>query len=80
MLEVSDDFTYPIEMNHLLLPQRDLMRFLSNSASIWFIKVKSLTDHFHDNVINSGGKICALFAMYPNSEYELAFNKYMFIY
>lgn len=43
-------------MNHLLLPQRELMKFLSSSASIWFTKIKSLTDHFHDNVTNSEKK------------------------
>lgn len=65
-------------MNHLLLPQRELKRFLSSSASRWFTKIKSLADHFHDNVTHFGRKKnCALFAMYPNSEYELAF---MFIY
>lgn len=43
-------------MNHLLLPQRELMRFLSSSASRWFTKIKSLADHFHDNVTHFGRK------------------------
>lgn len=43
-------------MNHLLLPQRELKRFLSSSASRWFTKIKSLADHFHDNVTHFGRK------------------------